>query len=109
VCTSPIRTITSYGEQGKIYCRQQAGAAIQNFLLAIHEKGLATCWVGSFVERLVKETLKIPENIDVEAILPIGYEFDKSQKRKSKIGLDNILYFNKFKNSKMKEPKMVRV
>ena len=105
VCTNPSMTINSYNQRGIMYCRQQAGAAIQNFLLKIEEKGLATCWVGAFEERLVKEALKIPDNIDVEAIFPIGYEAIKPITRKVKIDLDNILYFNKYKNKKMKTPK----
>jgi len=108
VCSIPSRTINSFGERGKIYSRQQAGAAIQNFLLKIQEKNLATCWIGHFVEEQVKETLKIPEDVDVEALFPIGYEFKKS-KPKQKIELDGVLYFNEYKNKKMKRPKKLDV
>ena len=104
VCSNPSKTTNTY-EKGEIFCRQQTGAAIQNFLLKIEEKGLATCWVGYFVERIVKEVLKIPDDINVEAIFPIGYEFEKSMTRKAKIDLDTILYFNQYKNKKMKNPK----
>ena len=108
VCTNSSRTTNAYGEKGKVYCRQQAGAAIQNFLLKIQEKGLATCWIGYFVENLIKQAVKIPENIDVEAIFPIGYEYKKS-KSKNKIDLDRILYFGEYGNSKMKKPKTLDV
>ncbi len=104
VCTAPSRVINSYGKRGKRYCRQQAGAAIQNFLLSIEEKGLSTCWVGAFVDNQIKSILKIPEEVNVEAIFPIGYEMGKKTRRK-KINLDNILYFNKYKNKKMKPVK----
>jgi len=40
VCSKPRRTINSYKNRGKVYVRQQAGAAIQNFLLKLTEKGL---------------------------------------------------------------------
>ncbi len=108
VCSNPSRTKNTY-EKGEIFCRQQAGAAIQNFLLKIQEKGLATCWVGYFVEKFVKEALKIPEDINVEALFPIGYEFEKSRTQKIKIDIDRILYFNKYKNKKMKSPKKLDV
>ena len=108
VCSDTSRTTNAY-EKGEIFCKQQAGAAIQNFLLKIQEKGLATCWVGYFVEKLVKEALKIPENINVEALFPIGYEFEKSRTRKIKIDIDRILYFNKYGNKKMKNPKKLDV
>ena len=92
--------MNAYGERGRVYCKQQAGAAIQNFLLKIEEKGLSTCWVGHFADNLVKEILKIPDEIDVEAFFPIGYEF-KNQRRRAKIDLDEVLYFEKYKNKKM--------
>ena len=109
VCTNPSRTINSYDERGEMYCRQQAGAAIENFLLKIEETGLSTCWTGAFVDKLVKEALKIPDDINVEAMFPIGYEFEKPRTRKAKIDIDRILYFNKYGNKKMKKIKTLDV
>jgi nitroreductase len=109
VCTNPSRTVNSYDKRGEIYCRQQAGAAIQNFLLKIEEKGLSTCWVGAFVDNMVKEILEIPKDINVEALFPIGYEFEKPRTRKMKIDMDRILYFNSYGNTKMNTPKRMDV
>ena len=100
VCSNPSRTVNAYGKRGELYCRQQAGSAIQNFLLKITEAGLATCWIGHFVEEQVKRTLKIPDKINVEAIFPIGYEFKKPLTRESKIDLENVLYFDYYKNKR---------
>jgi nitroreductase len=108
VCSNPSITTNAYGKKSEIYCRQQAGAGIQNFLLKIQEIGLSTCWVGNFVEEQIKRTLKIPAGINVEAIFPIGFEFEK-QKRKTKIELDRILYFEAYGNKKMKSPKKLEV
>ncbi|PIO07658.1 nitroreductase [Candidatus Pacearchaeota archaeon CG10_big_fil_rev_8_21_14_0_10_34_12] len=102
VCSQSERTIASYGKKGKIYLNQQAGAAIENFLLKVEEKKLATCWVGHFNERQIKEILKIPENVNIEAIFPIGYASKLlKQGKKRKISMDEILYFNKYKNKRM--------
>jgi len=106
-CTNPSRTINEYGKNGEAWTRQQAGAAIQNFLLKIEESGLATCWIGYFVEEHIKKILEIPAEWNVEALFPIGYEFQKPKVRKTKIDLDRILYFNYYNNKKMKNPKMV--
>ncbi len=108
VCSTPSRTTNSFGERGEIYSRQQAGAAIQNFLLKIQEKNLATCWVGHFVEEQIKRELKIPKGSNVEAVFPIGYEFKKS-KPKQKIELDRVLFFNSYGTRKMKKPKKLDV
>jgi len=106
VCSNPLRTLNAYGKQGEIYTRQQAGAAIQNFLLKIQGKKLATAWVGHFVESIIKSTLKIPDHINVEAVFPIGYEFHKKDS-KIKIPLDSILYFEEYNKKRLKEPKIV--
>jgi nitroreductase len=100
VCTTPSRTEISYGERGKIYLKQQAGAAIQNFLLKITEKKLSSCWIGHFAETQVKRTLSIPEDVHVEALLPVGYAFKKPE-QKRKIELDAFLYFNTYGRNKM--------
>lgn len=105
VCSNPSRTKNAYGKRGEMYCKQQAGAAIQNFLLKIEESGLSTCWIGHFTESEIRRELKIPEDIDVEGFFPIGYEYEKKRTRKAKINLDNILYFNKYKQKKLKKPK----
>lgn len=109
VCSNPSRTVNAYGKQGEIYLRQQAGAAIQNFLLKITESGLSTCWVGYFVENQIKRILKIPKETNVEGVFPIGLEYEKKRARKAKIDLDNILYFNEYGKEKMKPPKKLDV
>ena len=106
VCSTPERTVNTYGKRAEIYLRQQAGAAIQNFLLKIEEKKLATCWIGHFVDDMIKRELKIPNNANVEAVLPIGYSFEKTKLSK-KANLDNILFFEKFNKKTMKRDRMI--
>ncbi|OIO80119.1 hypothetical protein AUJ84_04595 [Candidatus Pacearchaeota archaeon CG1_02_32_132] len=86
-----------YYEGGINYARQQAGAAIENFLLKITALGLSSCWVGSYQDELVKQLLKIPEHITIEAILPVGYENGKTKVPK-KVSLENIISWEKWNN-----------
>jgi|TARA_Y100000310_G_scaffold335909_1_gene419118 nitroreductase len=104
IYSEPSRTLNSFGERGKIYARQQAGAAIQNFLLKIEKEKLSTCWIGHFVEEEIKDLLKIPKKAEVEALFPIGYACDEKKKAR-RINLDSVLRFNDSKNKKMKNPK----
>jgi nitroreductase len=104
-CSNPSRPVNEFGEAGNIWVRQQAGAAIQNFILKLVEEGLSTCWVGYFLEEKIKKELKIPTGINVEAVFPIGFEFEKPRTRRLKIELDRILYFNKYGDVKMKHPR----
>jgi nitroreductase len=108
VCSNPKRTINAYAERGELYVKQQTGAAIENFWLKLVEKGLSTCWVGHFVESIIKETLRIPQGIQVEAVFPIGYAALKPIKR-GKIDIDSILYFDEYKNKKKRPPKKINV
>jgi nitroreductase len=107
VCSDDSRIRNMFGERGKEFVKQESGAAIENFLLKIVEKGLSTCWVGHFVEDEIKHLLKIPEKSRVEALFPIGYEAKKPLLRNWRIELDRILFFNEYKNKKMKEIKKV--
>jgi nitroreductase len=107
VCSVPSATINAFGKRGEIYFRQQAGAAIQNILLKLTEKKLATCWVGHFSEDHVKNILKVPEEVYVEALLPIGIEAEKFNRKSKKIELDNILYFEKYGKKQMKKEESI--
>ncbi len=108
-CSRCNLTVNAFGKKGEIYCRQQAGAALQNFMLKITEAGLGTCWIGHFDEDEVKRTLHIPDDVNVEVIFPIGNEFGFSKPKRGKVDLDTILYFNRYKQRKMKLPKRTTV
>jgi nitroreductase len=108
VCSVPGKISTTYGKQGETYIRQQAGAAIENFLLKLVDLKLSACWVGYFMERNIKELMKIPDDVQVEAVIPVGYEYEKG-KRKTKIELDTILYFDKYGNREMRKKESIEV
>lgn len=108
-CSNSERLTNPYGKNGEIYSRQQAGAAMQNFLLKIQDFGLATCWVGYFVESQIKNTLNIPKGVNIEAVFPIGYEYSKPKTRKAPTDINNILRFNDYEEKKMKKDKKLDV
>ena len=101
VVSDDSRLTRSYGERGSRYASQQAGAAIQNFLLALEEKGLVTCWVGSFADEQVKRVLGVSESMIVEALFPIGFETKIKTPKKFKQELESLIYFDKWGNKKM--------
>jgi nitroreductase len=105
--TEPARTLNSFGkEKGYDFCKQQAGAAIQNFLLKLTEFGLSTCWIGYFNENKIKKLLNIDEECVIEAIFPIGYANEKPKNRNVR-DLNNFLYFNGWGNERMIKTKTV--
>jgi F420 biosynthesis protein FbiB-like protein len=54
---------------------QSLGAAIQNFLLAVHAAGLGACWISAplFCARTVKKNLNLDINWDPAALVVLGY------------------------------------
>jgi len=88
------------------YFMVDVAIAMEHLVLAAANLGLGSCWIGAFDENKIKETLKIPNNIRVVAITPIGYPAEKtslrenissfvlqSKKRKS---LDGILHYEEW-------------
>jgi nitroreductase len=71
---SPV-VIVGCGDQkaSPNWCMVDVAIAMQNMVLTATSEGLGTCWVGSFDEEQVKETLKIPKNFKVVALLALGY------------------------------------
>ena len=68
-----------YDERALKSLPQQAGAAIENFLLKITDLGLSTCWTGAFSDEQVKRILQIPEDIeDNKFVILVKVEDDES-------------------------------
>ena len=101
VCSDDTHLEDLYGERGRIYSRQQAGAAIQTLLLALTDLGISSCWVGAYTDEFVKQKLKIPQHINIEAIIPVGYEKKMpGDEKKKKKELESVLYWEEWKNSR---------
>lgn len=51
------------------------GAAIQNLLLAAHEKGYGACWMNepAIASEEIKQILEIPSDQKFMSIIPVGY------------------------------------
>jgi len=103
LCSDNRNLERMYGERGKIYTRQQAGAVIQTFLLKLTDLGLGACWIGSFSDELLEQVMKIPSHMRIEAVIPIGYEKpSKIKSEKKKQHLENIINWEEF--GRLKRP-----
>ncbi|MBE0520594.1 nitroreductase family protein [Candidatus Bathyarchaeota archaeon] len=56
----------------RIPYKQDPMIAIEHMILAATALGYGTCWMGAFNENEVGKILKIPENLAVIALLPVG-------------------------------------
>ena len=50
-----------------------AAIVCTHMMLQAFELGIGSCWVGYFNPQTVAETLGLPENVTVSALLPMGY------------------------------------
>ena len=106
ICSDNKRAYNAYGERALRYSRQQVGAAIENMFLKATELNLATCWVGAFDDEAVKNILAIPQDIEVEALLPIAYPTRFiSEPRRLKPRLKDVLFFERWGQRIMKPVK----
>lgn len=90
------RRIGRYGRRGRdLYIIQDAAAAIQNLLLAAHDAGLATVWVGAFDEDAVRALLRLPAHARPLAIVPLGYAAE-SPETPSRLPLQDIVHWERW-------------
>jgi len=47
--------------------------AVDHLTLAARAEGLGTCWIGSFNGPELKHFLRLPEDVEVVALTPLGY------------------------------------
>ncbi len=54
-----------------------AGAAIENMILAAWAEGVASCWLLSVDRDEVRKIMKIPETYHIDSVLALGYPEEK--------------------------------
>jgi nitroreductase len=78
-------------KDGKPYYMLDMGISIEHLVLAAAERGLGTCWLGGqFDEKVVRETLRVPESHRVVAMTPLGYP-DESPPAKDRKPMSEIV------------------
>ncbi len=90
-----------------------AGAAIENIILAAWEEGIGSCWLASIDREHIRKTFEIPEIYQIDSVVALGYpaeqpiteklddsveywKDDNNQLHVPKRTLDSVIHFNKF-------------
>ncbi len=79
----------------KLYLKhaQSIGASIENLMLAAEDLGLGTCWIGEILknEEEVKNLLNVPNDLELMAVITLGYSSKDNLKSKRKELSENII------------------
>ncbi|MCJ7634046.1 nitroreductase family protein [Candidatus Bathyarchaeota archaeon] len=76
--------------------RRDVTIAMEHIALAAVNEGLGSCWIGAFDMEAVKSLLNIPEDVGINAIMPIGYPAEPARQRTFK-KLGEIVCYESFK------------
>ena len=72
--------------------------ALEHIVLAATAMGYGACWIGAFDENAIKHLLKIPANVKIIALLPIGIPDEKPAPRPRK-EFSEIFFKEEWQNS----------
>ncbi len=97
---APVNIVVSYGrdfsEEGWANV-QSASAAIENMSLAAHVLGLGTFWITQMGDReKVRETVGLPEDRLVVAVLALGYPKITPKKGPKRRPMAHVTHFNHY-------------
>jgi len=91
-CGTESKTIMACGQPAYTV---DVSIACAFMILQAYELGLGTCWIGAFKEDEVKKILKIPEEVRVVAMTPLGYP-NQPPSQKFRKDLDQIVCYGKY-------------
>ncbi|MHA1915487.1 MAG: nitroreductase family protein [Promethearchaeota archaeon] len=81
---------------GEKYYGVDFGICFEHLILAATAEGLATCWIGWFNEKKLKEALKIPDEYRVLGLTPLGYSVKSKGEITERKPLDKIVHYETF-------------
>jgi len=94
-------------------CDFDVGLAIENIILLVWSKGIASCILGAIDREKIKDICQVPDNFEIKLVIALGYPAEKSVAKDSdeitdywrdkdnvlhipKRRLKKIIHFNKF-------------
>ncbi len=96
IIAEPEQQKRFYGLRGEmLYTIQNAAACTMSIIIAAEMLGLGSCWVGSFDEDKMRNTLGLPEYANVHALVAIGYP-DEKPKSPKKPSIKTVTYLEKW-------------
>ncbi len=82
---------------GQAYYLADMGIASQNLMLAAHDQGLGSVFVGVFDEDKLGELLDIPPGVRIVGLFPLGYPLGEPKAGPPRKPLEEIVHYEKWK------------
>jgi len=98
VCCEKNEAKKNYGAMGDLIATQNCSIITNNIMLIANDLGLGTCWVGKFNQSIIAQLLNIPSDVELQAILTLGYpEATKFEfKTPKRLEVTKMLYLEKY-------------
>ncbi len=93
-CADPAQSGTVRDAQ---YYMTDVGIAAQNLMLAAHDVGLGSVFVGVFDEPGLAELLGIPAGVRIVGLFPLGYPQDPGKAGPPRLARDEIISYETWK------------
>ncbi len=103
-CTTSVEGLPSYPDERRRGCVrdlavQSLGAALENLFLAATAVGLGGCWYAApcFCKAVVREQLNIPQEVEPQAFVVLGYAAEQPSVP-SKKGFRDVCFVDEWGN-----------
>ncbi len=81
---------------GKDHADIDVAIAVDHMSLAATDLGLGSCWVCAFDAKLCHQLLALPENLEVVALLPLGYPKGERTSELRRKKLDELVSWERY-------------
>ena len=98
VCSDGKHLKRLYPKRADRYMKHHVGETIDHLLLKATNEGLGASIVEIFPDQQVHELLGIPEHIEIELIVAVGYSYEKGKSLQAYPTLDTRVFFNAWNN-----------
>ncbi|MEI6305335.1 MAG: nitroreductase family protein [Deltaproteobacteria bacterium] len=92
-CADPSKSGNLHDQQ---YYMADMGIATENLMLAAHDQGLGTVFVGVYHEENIKALLGIPANIKVVGLFPLGYPAGEAKSGPPRKQLSEFVHYGEW-------------
>lgn len=96
ICSDRGRIEKFYEKHKNTFSIQNCSLAAQNLMLRAFSLGLGTCFISGFSKMMLKRILELPNDIEPEAIITIGYPAEKPLSKRALI--ENCTFFEIYGN-----------